>query len=124
MNAFRAAEAVLPPPKREANKAWIRDATLTLIHQREEARRSGNYAQEKDLSKTIKKFARADRTAWVDQLLSSRSWEKSQVLEAETGQSRQAEGVGRYVGQQRGARGDHGRLPGESVVEGASSYTR
>ena len=60
--AFHEAENVLPERERVANKLWIQSGTLDLTHERQRARLSGNFREEKHSHKLVRKSARIDRT--------------------------------------------------------------
>lgn len=67
----QAAAATLPAVKVAANRPWIRSSTLNLIERRSEARQLGHRAQELELNAQVKKAAKEDRKAWIDQLITN-----------------------------------------------------
>jgi hypothetical protein len=69
------AAKILPDNKYESvNKPWISQATLELINQRRHARAQNELECERRLHKEVRKSAKQDRTAWLDQMLQDGSW--------------------------------------------------
>ena len=65
---------MLPKREESANKPWIRSETLALLELRRQARSLGKWDAERDLRKQVKKSARRDRAAWLEQLVADGSW--------------------------------------------------
>ena len=78
--AMRAAEAVLPNRRRTPNKPWISESTMGLIDQRSAARECDDLPGERRLHKEIRAAAKKDRTEWVEQMLSSGTWDQVKRL--------------------------------------------
>jgi hypothetical protein len=95
--AFKAAESVLPPVPTKPHKPWIRQSTINMIEARAVARRGNDYPEEKKLHKLIRKAARADRTAWVSELLAPGTWDRVKQYrkpkQRQQGRLRDLEGV-------------------------------
>ena len=73
--SLASAEEHVPEKTAKAKKPWIRPLTLHLVQQRQDAREHGNIALEKSLNKSVHKSARADRAAWLDNLVKDGTWE-------------------------------------------------
>ena len=74
VHSFQEASTVLPEKQMVAKKPWIREETLLLISQREQARITGDYALERSLHKAVRKAAKGDRGAWLDDVVRDGSW--------------------------------------------------
>ena len=80
-SCFLAAAAhTLPPEPRIARRPWISQATLDLICDRTNARRTADYSLEKELSKEIRRSAKRDRAQWLTDLAASGSWDSMRYL--------------------------------------------
>ena len=69
-----AAAATLQPLQARSRKPWIQQRTLDLIDRRDTARKNGQRGVEISLNREIRKSAKADRTEWLDTMLSNGSW--------------------------------------------------
>ena len=69
-----AAYAALPTRSRTPNNLWISCWTLGLLEQRDVARRSADYDEEKKPDKLIKQSAREDRKKYLDVLFQNGDW--------------------------------------------------
>ena len=63
-----------PQKHHRHRKPWIREHTLDLIQQRGATRTLGDLALASDLSKQIRRAAKADKRVWLDQQLLSGGW--------------------------------------------------
>jgi hypothetical protein len=72
-SVFKAGET-LPSKALSAKKPWIRDSTLELIGQRDDARHAGDHVLEKSLHWSIRKAAETDRAIWLDDAVKEGSW--------------------------------------------------
>ena len=80
-SSFLAAAAhTLPPEPRTARRPWISQATLDLICDGRNARRTADYVLEKELNKEIRRSAKRDRAQWLTDLAASCSWDSMRYL--------------------------------------------
>ena len=64
----------LPCHAPKANKPWIQEGTLDIVHRRLEARAAGDHELEKLLHKQAKTSARKDRSKWLEDLAGTGDW--------------------------------------------------
>ena len=83
----RASADVLPLQELRPAKPWISADELALIYDRNQARRAGDYAAEKRLSKAARKRAQKDRAKWLDAQVSDGSWSAIRKLRRPRGVS-------------------------------------
>jgi len=69
-----ATDKALPERFAKPNRPWISDATLRLIDERDEARRAGDWRWESLANWNVKASAKADRRAWLDELVEDGNW--------------------------------------------------
>ena len=80
VGAFKKAEHAIPCSVTERRKPWIREATLQLIADRQRARLTADIALERHLHKAVKRAAKADRGAWLNDLVAEGSWRGIKAL--------------------------------------------
>ena len=66
--------------KRAARKAWIHDQTLKLMEDRQIVWISGDHALERELHKAVRKAAKVDRGAWLDDVVQEGTWQGIKTL--------------------------------------------
>ena len=71
---------MIPKVQSRRKKPWISDATLNLLAQKYEARRSDDWTEEKRLRKAVKRSAKRDRATWLDHLASTGGWSALRTL--------------------------------------------
>ena len=75
-----AAAEMLPVSAAQAKKPWIQAGTLDLITSRNDARKDGDRTRELFLNKRIRKSAVCDRTLWLQNMITTGSWEEIKKL--------------------------------------------
>lgn len=81
LGAFKhAAAAALPEGLAWAQRPWISAKTLAFINQRNEAKAQHNEAEKRRLGGDIKKSVKADRAAWLDEVIKEKRWEEIRKL--------------------------------------------
>jgi hypothetical protein len=78
--AIRDAERHIPDMKPVAKKPWIRESTLELIARRKDARLCANRELERALHKAVKRSAKADRGAWLNDIVANGTWQGVKTL--------------------------------------------
>ena len=71
---LEALEHKIPKRKQLPRKPWITEDTLKLISDRSLCREAGDLARVADLNKQIRKAAKKDKRAWLDEQLASGDW--------------------------------------------------
>eukprot|EP00969_Alexandrium_andersonii_P102521 4524852-Alexandrium_andersonii.AAC.1 len=77
---MKAARGVFGNRDKLPKKPWIRQPTLDQLELRARLVQDGKYADADVLNKGIKKLARGDRKAWVQQGLEDRFWDPVRIL--------------------------------------------
>ena len=72
--ACKTAQSTLPARSSKPNKPWIRDGTMDLIRLRAAARLAKDEFEVKRLHILVRRSAKEDRSAWVDEALADGSW--------------------------------------------------
>ena len=80
----QAAAAALPVLEVRPQRPWIQSRTLQKISARNEARKAGQRDVELQLNREIRKYAKDDRSCWLNGLLSSGSWGELKRLKKNT----------------------------------------
>ena len=94
-----AARDTLPTREVQPARPWIRDDTLSLIAERNNARRAGDRDLEAALNKSIRRSARADRCHWVTNIITAGSFDevkqlkRQQKVRVESRKLRDADGL-------------------------------
>ena len=83
--SFSMAASVVPEAAVVPRQPWISQATLALIGQRAAARATGNHALEQRLHRLVRKSAKTDKGAWLDETVASGSWESIRRLKKPRG---------------------------------------
>ena len=78
---YAAAADALPCRKVRPHRPWIQPATLDLIAKRDEARQAGRRTEEVKLNRQIRRTAKADRTKWLEGLITTGSWQEVKKLQ-------------------------------------------